>query len=37
MALAVVALQIPIVGAMLGYHIGISWSTWYRLRHGHRP
>ena len=36
-AITVIALQIAIIGAILGYLIGIPWSIWFRLRHGRWP
>ena len=36
-AVTMVALQLAIIGAILGYLIGIPWSIWFRLRHGRWP
>ena len=36
-AVTIAALQLAIIGAMLGYLIGIPWSIWFRLRHGRWP
>ena len=36
-ALTVVALQVGVVVALIGYLVGIPWSIWFRLRHGRWP
>lgn len=36
-AVTIAALQLAIIGAILGYLIGIPWSIWFRLRHGRWP
>ena len=33
-AITAFALQLAVIGDILGYLIGIPWSIWFRFRHG---
>lgn len=36
-AITLVAIQVGVFLALIGYIIGIPWSIWFRIRHGRWP